>query len=157
MPYPMLEYDAEADVVTVTMAQARRRPRTIEFRPGLLGDFDGTDRLVRLQVHEASRHYSRGELDAFAPMDDTMTLREASRLYGLAVTTLRDRIADGRLAARKVGRDWMVTGDAVETYLNSRGPAGRPSPLAAPRGAARLRIATGGEERAPRERGIRRK
>jgi excisionase family DNA binding protein len=57
-----------------------------------------------------------------------MTLREAGELLGIRPGTLRQQIANGRLRARKVGRDWTVTPSEVERYRStSRGHPGRPS------------------------------
>lgn len=48
------------------------------------------------------------------------SLAEASRASGLAVTTLRNQIHNGRLKAVKIGRNWIVTRTSVEQYLGSR-------------------------------------
>jgi excisionase family DNA binding protein len=45
-----------------------------------------------------------------------VTLIEAAALLGLDPATLRQQIANGRLKARKIGRDWHVTPREVERY-----------------------------------------
>lgn len=45
-----------------------------------------------------------------------MTLNEAAALLGVTAATLRQQIANGKLRARKVGRDWQVTPREVERY-----------------------------------------
>jgi excisionase family DNA binding protein len=45
-----------------------------------------------------------------------MTLTEAAERLGLSPSTLRVQIRNGRLKARKVGRDWHVTPAEVERY-----------------------------------------
>jgi excisionase family DNA binding protein len=45
-----------------------------------------------------------------------MTLIEAAQSLGVTADTLRQQIANGRLRARKVGRDWTVTPREVERY-----------------------------------------
>jgi excisionase family DNA binding protein len=45
-----------------------------------------------------------------------MTLLEASDRLGILPATLRQQIANGRLRATKVGRDWQVTPREVERY-----------------------------------------
>ena len=45
-----------------------------------------------------------------------MTLPEAATSLGLAPSTLRHQIKNGKLAARKVSRDWYVTLEEVERY-----------------------------------------
>ena len=44
------------------------------------------------------------------------TLTEAARALGLAPSTLRHQIRNGKLAARKVSRDWYVAPAEVERY-----------------------------------------
>lgn len=52
-----------------------------------------------------------------------MTLKEAAALLGVTPATLRQQIANGKLKARKVGRDWHVTPAEVRRYQseNRRG------------------------------------
>ena len=52
-----------------------------------------------------------------------MTLIEAAAGLGVAPDTLRQQIANGKLRARKIGRDWHVTPKEVDRYLreNRRG------------------------------------
>jgi excisionase family DNA binding protein len=45
-----------------------------------------------------------------------MTLPEAAAILGVTPDTLRQQIANGKLRARKVGRDWQVTPKEVERY-----------------------------------------
>jgi len=45
-----------------------------------------------------------------------VTLTEAAAVLGLTAATLRQQIAKGKLAARKVGRDWTVTTSEIERY-----------------------------------------
>lgn len=45
-----------------------------------------------------------------------MTLLEAAASLGVAAATLRQQIANGKLHARKVGRDWSVSRREVERY-----------------------------------------
>jgi len=54
-----------------------------------------------------------------------MTLAEAAREAGLTPDTLRRQAAEGRLEARKRGRDWLVSPAALWTYLDGRAPSGR--------------------------------
>ena len=50
-----------------------------------------------------------------------MTLPEAATILGVTAATLRQQIANGKLRARKIGRDWTVTTREVERYrLESR-------------------------------------
>lgn len=44
------------------------------------------------------------------------TLLEAAKLLGLAPSTLRHQIKNGKLAARKISRDWILTSEEIERY-----------------------------------------
>ena len=57
--------------------------------------------------------------------DELITLGEASRRYGLSHYTLRLLARRGRLAAKKMGRDWFTTPKSMENYLASRAKTGR--------------------------------
>jgi len=45
-----------------------------------------------------------------------LTLTEAAGLLGLSPTTLRIQIRNGKLKARKLGRDWIVSRAEVDRY-----------------------------------------
>ena len=45
-----------------------------------------------------------------------LSLPEAAKVLGLAPATLRQQIRNGKLAARKVSRDWYLTDEEVERY-----------------------------------------
>jgi len=45
-----------------------------------------------------------------------MSLPEAAKSLGLAPSTLRHQIKNGKLTARKVSRDWYITSEEVERY-----------------------------------------
>jgi len=49
--------------------------------------------------------------------EEIITLREAAQKCGLSVSHLRLLARTGRLQARKIGRDWVTTLEAVDRYL----------------------------------------
>lgn len=49
--------------------------------------------------------------------DDLLSLREAAARTGLSASHLRYLARDGRVAAKKLGRDWFTTEAAVRAYL----------------------------------------
>jgi excisionase family DNA binding protein len=49
-----------------------------------------------------------------------ITLVEAAARLGLAPATLRHQVERGRLAATKLGRDWLVSDAEVERYRATR-------------------------------------
>lgn len=60
---------------------------------------------------------------------DQITLAEAARLSGLALRTLQTQRRNGRIAAHKLGRDWVLTRGELHRYLAARRRA-RPKALA---------------------------
>ena len=52
--------------------------------------------------------------------DQLISLAEAAKRCGLSHSTLRRYAWEGKLKARKVGRDWLTTMANVEEYLASR-------------------------------------
>lgn len=53
--------------------------------------------------------------------DRPIPLKEAATLVKRAHVTLRLQAQNGRLRARKIGRDWFVTVPALRSYLKSIG------------------------------------
>lgn len=45
-----------------------------------------------------------------------MSVPEAAKALGLAPATLRAQIRNGKLAARKISRDWYLRPEEVERY-----------------------------------------
>lgn len=57
------------------------------------------------------------EVKASVINDQEMTLAEAAERYGVLADTLKDRIQEGKLEARKSGpRVWLVTHAAMRKY-----------------------------------------
>jgi excisionase family DNA binding protein len=55
------------------------------------------------------------------------TLAQAAKLLDRSVSTLREQVRRGRLAATKVGRDWLLSDAEIERYRrDSVGKPGRP-------------------------------
>jgi excisionase family DNA binding protein len=50
------------------------------------------------------------------PGAELIGIPAAATLLGLAPTTLRHQIKNGKLRATKVGRDWLLAPDEVERY-----------------------------------------
>lgn len=49
-----------------------------------------------------------------------MSIRRAAELSGRSPSTLRAAARRGSLGARRVGRDWVTTEEALATYLGIR-------------------------------------
>jgi excisionase family DNA binding protein len=55
-----------------------------------------------------------------------ISLSEASTISNLSQDHLRRLAEQGKLEAKKIGRNWVTTKEAVEEYLEKRRPPGRP-------------------------------
>lgn len=59
------------------------------------------------------------------PIDQLLSLTEASQQTGISVSHLRNLLSWGKLKGRKLGNNWYTTKADVETYLalgNRPGP-----------------------------------
>lgn len=121
-----ITYDAEADVLGIWLPGPSHDARTRELAPGVHADVTPDGRLTSVEVLHASSRYPAAGLRSLTSPADWMTLAEAAAESGLTPDTLRRQIQNGRLAARKRGRDWLVARPALWTYLESRAPSGRP-------------------------------
>ncbi len=52
--------------------------------------------------------------------EELLTLSEAAGCFGYSSDYFRRLAEKGRLDARKIGRQWLTTSGAVETFLESR-------------------------------------
>lgn len=82
-----------------------------------------------LDSSSAANHSSDNPLAA----DELISLRDAASLVGLSPDSLRRYVLQGKLWARKIGRNWVTTIAAVEAYMSSRdaskAPKNRRKPL----------------------------
>jgi len=58
-----------------------------------------------------------------------ISLAQASDLASLSQDHLRRLAEQGKLGARKIGRNWVTTEEAVLEYMRTRKPPGRPKKL----------------------------
>lgn len=47
------------------------------------------------------------------------SIKEAANILGIGVTKVYKEIGEGRLKARKFGKRTLITGDALENWLNA--------------------------------------
>jgi len=55
-----------------------------------------------------------------------ISLREASEISGLSSDHLRLLAEQGIIDAKKIGRNWVTTKEALSDYIKKRRPRGRP-------------------------------
>lgn len=126
-------YDPAADALSVRLWEPgpRQRVYTRAIGDGVSLDYTKDGRLVGLEVLGASDHLPASALDALASAEELLTLVQAAAASGLEAATLRGLINRQRLRGQKRGRDWLVSRADLLTYLESRGPRGRPAKSAA--------------------------
>lgn len=121
-----MTYDAGADVLGIWFPGPSNQAQTRELAPGIHVDLTPDGRITSIEILDASKRYPRSSLRALDRPVDWMTLAEAARESGLTADTLRRQVLQGRLAAQKRGRDWMVPRHELWNYLETRAPSGRP-------------------------------
>ena len=120
-----IRYDPAVDAMAIQFTGGGgKRPRTVVVRPGVHLDFDAEGRLVALELLDASNHVPRAQLLKLASAEVELTLAEAAKESGHSAGTLRVLINQGRLVAKKRGRDWIVTLADLFNYLESRSVRG---------------------------------
>lgn len=122
-----IQYDVQVDALTIQLTSGRGRPRTVQVAPGVHLDFDQSNRLIALELLDASHHVPRQTLEQFPSPKRYLTLVEAAKESRLSADTLRSQIHKGRITAIKRGRDWLVDATALTNYLESRDARGRPA------------------------------
>jgi excisionase family DNA binding protein len=60
---------------------------------------------------------------------DLISLSEAEELFGISNAHLRRLAIQGKIGAKKIGRNWLTTKEFIQEYLNTRKPPGRPRKL----------------------------
>jgi uncharacterized protein YuzE len=128
VPEIRLTYDPEADALAIDLAPLSHAIGATKVARDAYAHLTPSGSVVSFEVLNASTHVPREALERLPTPVDWLTLPEAARESGLAVSTLRNRILAGRLRAQKRGRDWLVAGSEIATYLANRSPRGRRSP-----------------------------
>jgi excisionase family DNA binding protein len=54
-------------------------------------------------------------------VEQEITVAEAARRLGVTLAHVYSLLWAGRLQGRKINRQWLVSGDAIETRRNKRG------------------------------------
>ena len=121
-----ISYDTEADVLGIWFPGTSDTARTSEVAAGIHVDLTPDGRVASIEILDASSRYPAASLRNLPAPVDWMSLAEAAAESGITPDALRRQVLNGRLAARKRGRDWVVSPAALWTYLESRAPSGRP-------------------------------
>jgi excisionase family DNA binding protein len=65
-------------------------------------------------------------LEGSMASSEPLTVAEAAAILGIETSSVRHAIRSGRLAARKIGRDWWLRPEDVQAYKANRRNSGRP-------------------------------
>jgi excisionase family DNA binding protein len=122
-----ITYDDEADALTIELVPGKNSARTVEQGPGVYADFSADDKLISIEVLDASSRYPKELLETLNAPIQPLTLAQAAEESGIAAATLRKQIHNRRIKAIKQGRDWIIPRHELVNYLSSRAPQGRPS------------------------------
>lgn len=126
MNEPMrMTYDRAVDALTVSLAPDAASQRTVRAGPHCRVDLDAEGRPVAVEILDASALYPAGALEQLEATGEELGLAAIAAEYGLDPSTLRHQIRNGKLVARKEGREWKIRRAAMETYLDQRAPSGR--------------------------------
>ena len=85
---------------------------------------ESTNRTFTIKCHAT---ICAGEAVDYNPCmkDDWITSAEAVKLTGYHIEHLRELVRDGKVIARKWGREWMVSRQSLLVYLQSMEARGR--------------------------------
>lgn len=123
-------YDPVADAMYIRIWDiAPRGVTTRRIEPGVSIDYIG-EMPIGVEILNVSTRVTPAELKKYMKLptgDVDLTIAEAVNESGLAAQTLRAQISNGRLQAKKRGRDWLISRTALLNYLESRDTRGRPA------------------------------
>jgi len=115
-----IEYEPEVDIITIYL-QAPETPlsHSNEATPGVILNYARDDSLSSVEVLDASKLYSPGQLAACS-VDEFISLSMASQMAGIVPVTLRTQAEKGKLWAIRLGGQWVTTRERLQHYLDSR-------------------------------------
>ena len=65
-------------------------------------------------------------------LEELLSLNEAAKLSGLSHDHLRRLAGQGKIWAKKIGRNWITTKQAVMKYMENKRSPGRPKKTKTP-------------------------
>lgn len=109
-------YDKEADALAILLSDEEMQ-ETRSIAEGVEVDFDSKGRVLAIEILGASKKYdlSGTVFDVPGPY---YSLASAGEKYGLSPDTLRHQIHRGLLRGFKIGRNWLVRDEDLESYVS---------------------------------------
>jgi len=123
-----LEYDAAVNCAYLRVGRRKspRPARQLTIDPTTIADLDASGRLIGIEFLAADRAFTADELHAAKSPVIWLSVKAAAAEAGLSPSTLRVLIHNGRLPARKEGRDNRIALHDLWTYLEGRHGGGEP-------------------------------
>lgn len=123
-----MTYSRSADALMIHLDDSKARVTGADL-PGGVGfiDLAADGTVLAIEILDASTRYSKAALENLSEEETVMSLADAAAIAGLTPIAMRKAVERGRLEARKVGRDWVVTASDLTAYLNSRRGARSPT------------------------------
>lgn len=116
-------YDPEVDVLMIYLqeiSEGQTVGRTVKVNDVMLIDLDHKGNPIDIEILDASSRYEAETLSNFDINLALLSLSEAAERAGLSANTLKLQVHNGRLKAKKVGRNWVTTEAWLRDYLISR-------------------------------------
>lgn len=114
-----IEYEPEVDILMLYLQDSEiSLSNSREAEPGVLLNYSEDGGLVSVEILEASKRYSPGQLAA-SSVDEFIDLKKASSLAEIAPVTLRTQAEKGKLWALRLSGHWVTTRERLQQYLDS--------------------------------------
>ena len=115
-------YDRESDILMIHLADmARFHASRRDETSGAILDLAEDGTVLGIELMGALKSYGEEALASlpteFAPL---LSLAEAAEISGIDAQALKKAAQEGRLSARKVGRNWTTSEAEVMSYKASR-------------------------------------
>ena len=115
-----IEYEPEVDILMLYLQDSEiSLGHSSEAEPGVVLNYTKDGSLASIEILNASKRYSPGQLAA-SSVDELIDLKKASSLADIAPVTLRTQAEKGKLWALRLGGKWVTTRERLQQYMDSR-------------------------------------
>ena len=115
-----IEYEPEVDILNIYLQElGTPLSHSSEAEPGVILNYAEDGSLSSIEVLDASKRYSLGQLTA-SSIDEFIDLKTASKISMIAPVTLRTQAERGRLWAIRLGGRWVTTRERLQQYIDVR-------------------------------------
>lgn len=115
-----IEYEPEVDILNIYLQElGTPLSHSNEAEPGVILNYAEDGSLSSIEVLDASKRYSLGQLTA-SSIDEFIDLKTASKISMIAPVTLRTQAERGKLWAIRLGGRWVTTRERLQQYIDVR-------------------------------------